>query len=203
MTIVLNLAPEQEARLRARAAKAGLSAEELISRGVAESLNGGSDGPPWLESHAAPRTLLEESRAMPSGFEESGGSPSLTRDSRPRVVQRLQEVLEGLATHVGRPEGGVYASRLEQVTVQALEQLFDDGFLSLVLAVRHALLGGNAWMRCSPDQVRGVQALIEHYAAHPPDNGLAFRKAALELRQLGLTPLSMEVPAELLWDAEA
>ncbi len=36
MAIVLNLAPEQEARLRERAALAGLSAEDFASRRVAE-----------------------------------------------------------------------------------------------------------------------------------------------------------------------
>lgn len=57
-------------------------------------------------------------------------------------------------------------------------------------------------MKYSSEQVRGIQSLISKYASSPADNGATFRKAVLELKQLGLDPLSVALPGDLWTDEE-
>jgi hypothetical protein len=122
--------------------------------------------------------------------------------ARPLLVKRLLTQLDRIAAHAGTPEAGVYVYGLERLVAQALEQFFDDGFLSLLLAVRNVLAGENAWMRLSTEQIHDIQDLVRRYADKPFDNGLIFRRAVLELRKLGLETSPVELPEESWGDDE-
>jgi hypothetical protein len=128
--------------------------------------------------------------------------PKHDRMTRPLLVQRLLDQLDGLTASAGTPAGGVHVLRIEQLAVQAIEQFFDDGFLSLLLAVRNALAIENAWMAYTSEQIREIQDVIRKYADYPSNNGLLFRQAVLELEQRGVETLPFEIPSDLLTDDE-
>jgi hypothetical protein len=120
--------------------------------------------------------------------------------ARPVLANRLLAQLDHLAEHARTPGAGVYVLQIERLTAEALERFFDDGFLDLLMAVRNALVINNQWMRYTEEGIRAMQAVIRKYADFPPDNGLAFRRAALELNQRGIDTMPLELPTDLLLD---
>jgi hypothetical protein len=117
-------------------------------------------------------------------------------------VKRLLSQLDHLAEHARTPGAGVYVLHIEGLAAEALERFFDDGFLDLLLAVRNALAINNQWMQYTAEDIRTMQAVIRKYAGMPADNGLAFRRAALELNQRGIDTTPLELPTDLLFDEE-